>query len=614
MRHSPLLSRSLMIVATVLAVLIAGMPVGQVLAQESTSYTSQLTGSVVQTAGSWTIDAGDASVENGMEFVTAQGSLEFLQIAWLPGNVDLVTARDLLVNEYASVFDSFVSVDRGAYGNVSYSLDITSSSGVEFGVFTLFLGQRSSGYVEAYAFFGPVMYFAEGISSAQKNVTIDGETVLQEIDGSGLQSFLAQNAGATGSSAPTPVPTGGAVSGGDVTPAEPTATSVPTAAVESGGSGEADAYLDSIRGEIDYLNTSMADFIINFSNLSGGDVDAAVQEINRISGEWMAYADRANAIVAPAGVEEIDAAYRTLAADVATMGNDWRLYVSSLQSGQGKDEALDVFLADIKSVQQEIADLSGMLDAAAGGGSVEAETPVPVDPTPTAVVSPTQETVVTGGGGSKGSLGGSKTGGNETETGGGAQTGTTTTQVGSGEYADLGLVADGTYVSPQTGVEITWDDTWFFDESYKEPISSDTESGLDSVTISSTENTTASIFLTVGTAGGVTPADMANLWASADYLAKNAAPGAEVLANETGRSGAVSVMIRDYLDNGTEIIILRSASCADAACDTLVLATMIGLPDTFGDAYQDARSGIEVEGNQLFSVLTPRDISAAIGN
>lgn len=601
------LNRSLVVLATVLALMVAGLPVGHAVAQEqATTYTSAVTGSVIRTSGPWLVEIENSEVAEDMEFITVQGELEFMQIAWLPGSIDLVTARDLLLHEFTNVFDTFVEVDRGAYGNVSYSLDLTHLDDVDFGVFTLFLGERANGYVEAYTFFGAVPLFANGISSAQEHVTVNGNPVFKGIEGAGLQSHLEQHGGATGGAPVEPAPDESTALSPAPTeaPPQPTVPAAPSEPVAT--EGDEAGYLNSIRGELEYLNLSIGEFVINFGGLQGDDPDTAVEEINRISEEWLWYTERAESIVAPAGFEEIDATYRALANDVETMGMSWRAYVSAMQAGTDTDEAVDAFLADMKTVQQGIEDVGGMLDARASSGDdpAQVETPAPSEPTATEVVAPTEESIASSGPG-KGSLGGIVKGGN-TPAAGGRQAG------GTGGYADLGLVEDGAFVSPQTGVEITWDETWYFDDAYDKPISSNPESGLDEVTISWVADSTVSIFVVVGPAAGLQPVEFADLWSSDEYLLENAAPAAEVLATGMGRSGGISVVIRDYLDDGTEVVIMRSATCADSSCEHLVVTTMIGLPGSFADAYADARRDITVEGMRLFDALTPREISAAL--
>src|SRR5699024_6403434 len=103
-----------------------------------------------------------------------------------------------------SVFDNFTEIDRGAYGNVSYSLDITSAEGIEFGVFSLFLGERESGYVEYYLYFGPAVYFESGMASAKSSVTIGGNPVFDGVEPAGLQEILNANAGISGGSTAEP--------------------------------------------------------------------------------------------------------------------------------------------------------------------------------------------------------------------------------------------------------------------------------------------------------------------------------------------------------------------------------------------------------------------------
>gem|GEM_PF-2788013 len=605
-----------MLLAILVSGVVAGAGITGAAAQAGvTSYTSQLTGEVIQTGGGYTIDMDSTGASEGVETVAVLGQFDGVLIAFMPAGIDLVMARDYMLGEYSSYFDNISAIDRGAYGNVSYSLDMASTSGIEAGMFSLFLGERPSGFVEYYLYFAPTSVFQQGFSSVQQNVTIGGKNIFDGVDGAGLQALLNQNIGitggsTTGQSAP-PLPTEAPV---------PTTEPAPTVASGGGGAGDSaagEAYLASLQTEVDFLQTTLNDFIINFAALQDGNSDVAVSEINRVAKEWIGYPDRAATIVAPAGYEDIDASYRSMVTDVANLGNEWLLVVDALQSGnQGSIQpALESFIGVMNVVQTDIDTVQGQIDSA--GSTAVAEVPTEA-PAPTEEVIPTEvptEVANTNTGGTSGgskrpniSIGG-KAGGNQTETGNGGETGQT---ADPGDYAALGLIGEGEYESPQFGTSVTWNDTWYFDDTYDNPIATDTESGLDSLTMTWADGP-VTIFLTVTTADGVAPSDLADYWASDDYLADTASADAELLLQDTGRSGSAAVLTRDYLDDGTEVIIMRSANCGDANCDVLVLTTFIGLPDMYSDAYADARRGIDVNGDRLFDVFSPRNITSAIG-
>jgi hypothetical protein len=462
-----------------LAVLLSGLILGaslQVAAQDGAqSFTSPLTGQVIQTSGSWTVDVASVESGDGVEFISLYGETDGMIVAFLPAGTDLVAARDIFLEEFSATFDTIVDIDRGAYGNVSYSLDLTASDGIEFGMFSLFLGQRASGFVEYYLYFAPVLTFQQNMATAQQSVTVGGNKVFDGVDPSGLQGLLSANAGATGAS--TQVPEQNVVA--DPTEAAPQAPP-PTTAPPAAPPTEAPAAVPT---------------------------------------------------EAPA-----------------------------------------------PEPTEEVADLTG----GAGKATSRPGSTLPGKPGSS---SPDQ---------------------NESETGRGGE------GLDLAQYEDLGLLAEGDYVSPQFGVGVTWDDTWYFDASYEDPITSDTAAGLDSLSLSWNGDENASIFVTIVASEGATPEDIVDYWASAEYLEETSSPDAEVLLQETSRSGSASVLVRDYLDDGTEVSIVRGALCADAQCDTLVMVAMFALPDVLPDAYEDARSDIELDGERLLDVFSPREITGAL--
>lgn len=496
--------RLVLLLSFVFAGLLSGSGAGSAVAQASaTSYDSPATGASVRTTGPWTIDTASIESSSDMEMLLLYGQYDGMVVSFLPAGTDLVMARDIFLQEFSSVFGTFIPIDRGAYGNVSYSLDITSSEGIEFGVFSLFLGQRASGYVEYYLYFGPVLYFEQGFASAQQNVTVNGVPVFEGVEGGGLQDLLTANAGVTGAS--TDVPSGNVVdSNAPQAPAQATEAPPADAPIEEpapetdvpvGASEEGAAYIAAIQSELAYLQTTVEDFTVDFTSLEGDTSGVATDEINRIVAEWAAYPDRAAGIAVPPGYEDINASYQALAGQVGQLSSSWYGFVDSLQSGDDAaiQSTLQGFFDMLVGVQGQIDDLNAQLDELPETGSGEAvqRTGEPAgEPEETqpeaAEEEPTEEvTDLTGqeeidDGSTRGGAnlpagdeeGAQEATSNETETGRGGQ------GADLADFEDLGLIDEGEYVSPQFDVEITWEDTWIFASDFDEPIASDEEGVL----------------------------------------------------------------------------------------------------------------------------------------
>lgn len=160
----------------------------------TTVYTSALTGSVIEATAPWTVDAGRTVRRDTSETVVLTAGVYSLVISYLPPDAGLVDARDAFLTALLDDFTAPVVIDRGAYGDVSYSLDTATVEGVRMGIFTLFLGEREHGVVEAYAFVAPAVLLASGIASLQAHVSVDGQPIFTGIDGEGLQALLTPGA------------------------------------------------------------------------------------------------------------------------------------------------------------------------------------------------------------------------------------------------------------------------------------------------------------------------------------------------------------------------------------------------------------------------------------
>jgi hypothetical protein len=148
------------------------------------------TGSVVGFVEPWVRDDGIAVSGTDGEVVALTAGPYSLVIAHLPSEADRTEALDAFLRLFLSPFDQVEVVDRGAYGRVSYSLDVTFVEGVRMGIFTLFVDGQDGRFIEALSFMAPATHVAEGVASAQEHITIDGNPVLAGVDGAGLQSLL----------------------------------------------------------------------------------------------------------------------------------------------------------------------------------------------------------------------------------------------------------------------------------------------------------------------------------------------------------------------------------------------------------------------------------------
>lgn len=188
---------------------------------DDTTYVLESTDEVVTWDDPWDFDEDISEAGDGFEIVALTGGSSSLLLSVLPGGLDIEEARDLVLDEFAAGTDGFATIDRGAYGAISYSLDLADVGGTDLGVFTLFRSGSGNTPTFAYIFISSVQGFSDGFSSAQEQIAIDGEPIFEGVDGDGLQTQLEQKAGA----APEPA---------DDTP-ESEDTETPDAAGDSSG-------------------------------------------------------------------------------------------------------------------------------------------------------------------------------------------------------------------------------------------------------------------------------------------------------------------------------------------------------------------------------------------
>lgn len=151
-------------------------------------------GQTLSWTGDWDLDAELTFVEGDVESVTLIQGAALFSVLSLPNTIALDEARDIYLDAFLGELDQYVTIDRGAYGAISYSLDQITVEGFEFGVFTLFRSGAGAAPTYAYIFSAEVSAFASQFASAQESFALDGADLFDGVDGQGLQAQLVADA------------------------------------------------------------------------------------------------------------------------------------------------------------------------------------------------------------------------------------------------------------------------------------------------------------------------------------------------------------------------------------------------------------------------------------
>jgi hypothetical protein len=185
--------RRLISVGMVLALVVgalAGTLVSPALAQTGGDSYEFGTGQTLEWSGGWSLDEESTYAEDGLEAATITKQVSLLMVLSLPNEFDMDEARDIFLEAFLGTGESSTTIDRGAYGEVSYSLDLMAYDDLDFGIFTLLRAGTGSTPTFAYVFLSPSSMFAAEFQAAQNEVTLDGAGLYEGVDGSGLQSQL----------------------------------------------------------------------------------------------------------------------------------------------------------------------------------------------------------------------------------------------------------------------------------------------------------------------------------------------------------------------------------------------------------------------------------------
>lgn len=147
-------------------------------------------GQVLEWTGNWEIDEENTAIEGDIELILVKGELSFLMVLSVPAGLDLDGIRDAALASLLSNDEDSITIDRGSYGDVSYSLDTLSGDGADLGAFTLLRSGENGSETFAWIFVSLIPTFASEFDKAQNSFTLDGVPPFTGIEGAGLQSQL----------------------------------------------------------------------------------------------------------------------------------------------------------------------------------------------------------------------------------------------------------------------------------------------------------------------------------------------------------------------------------------------------------------------------------------
>lgn len=184
------------------------------------------------------------------------------------------------------------------------------------------------------------------------------------------------------------------------------------------------------------------------------------------------------------------------------------------------------------------------------------------------------------------------------------------TSTGDTGLEDSGLISDNEYESPQFGITIEWDNIWFVDTNDDSSVVSDEEGLFDTLMLVWDGTGDGLMWIDLTTTDDLTPEDMVDYWISDEYMEEFADPDAEILLDDSDEVSG-SVLYRDYLSDGEEVIILMEATMLEDE-EHMSIVTIMSYTDEFVDVVDDASAGVSVDGGDVVNTFRVRDIENAI--
>jgi hypothetical protein len=190
-----------------------------------------------------------------------------------------------------------------------------------------------------------------------------------------------------------------------------------------------------------------------------------------------------------------------------------------------------------------------------------------------------------------------------------------------GDFADVGVISDGQYESPQFGSSVTWNNAWTIDTAADTPVASNTEEGTNVISLAHADrqrpDSLGSVYIRMFSIEGTdtpespeSPESMVKYWTSDSYLTEGAGKGSTVLLSDsTAQEGGVVLVSK--LGNGAELVQYLSVFFLDRG-KTAVIVEFYATPDSVELALADAQDGIQIEGDSILKLFDGKQIMAEI--
>lgn len=334
---------------------------------QSQTIQSSLTGVTISYEPPYQLQEDGRYQDDVMETMMFLGSADILAMGFMSPLIDLNGARDIFLEELFGEIGAASTIDRGDYTGVSYSLDMLNIDGLEMGVFSLFMNQRSHGYSEFYIFIAPPAFFGSAMQTAQSSFTIDGNQLMDGVDAIAMGNMVTANIGITGGSAVDDVTdiadTSANTSGTSTT--ETTDTGSTQSDTGDTSDGDRLGYLLQVGAEYAAVDQSISKIIGSLSDMNDGVITS--EEARQVLDEEYAFLqgtnDRVAQIEVPAGMQDFHQEALAWSEAISGAGDAWLAFVNgtgdSDQAAQALTSAIDIHITFGERLQEENVIVAG---------------------------------------------------------------------------------------------------------------------------------------------------------------------------------------------------------------------------------------------------------------
>lgn len=177
-------------------------------------------------------------------------------------------------------------------------------------------------------------------------------------------------------------------------------------------------------------------------------------------------------------------------------------------------------------------------------------------------------------------------------------------------WADLGVVSDSEWESPQYGTTITWDtSTWVFPNDFDRAVIVNEERKYDTLTLETVDNL-GYVFVTIDTAEGLTTEGLVEWYTSAEYAETWNNP-IEILDSKVTDTTA-SVVILTTNNRDQDLLVIMDFELLDDG--TGVWSQISAAPDKLGEVLDRYSTGVQANGEPINLSWTPEEIDALGAN